>query len=279
MDDRRQTARPDGPYEETGEVWDDPDLLYAAVLRALDQGRAREALPAAERLRDIDDDAQRAVLAHALVLRACAEHARAENVLIRHIRARGGSADTWFALAPLASWRGSDRDVATALDNALRHDPDHPDALEWGYKYRLREEGPQAAAQWVAERSERSWRARIILGELELRGGDTQTALDLFETACRSAPSEPGPLAAAARILAAEGHDAICAALVRRHWTGSRGPLPLIEAIEADLRLGRPGDAALALARLRGLEIPQELVAVVADVRRRVEAACAARGL
>ncbi|RCV55915.1 hypothetical protein [Marinitenerispora sediminis] len=275
-------VRPEGRgelAERVAEAWHDPERLRSLVLGALDGGSGREVLPAAERLREIDEDAERGTLVLALALRGCAEHRRAEDVLLRHIRTHGGGADTWFALAPLASWRGSTADVDTALDNALRYDPDHADALAWGYKHQARRHGDEHAVRWLTERSRQSWRATVMLGELALHRGDAGSAVQLFASACDLRPRGPGPLAAAARALAAAGRDDECARLVVERWTGSCGPWPLIEAVEACLRRGRAGDAALALARLRGVELDADAVERAADLSLRVDAACLAAGI
>lgn len=54
------------------------------------------------------------------------------------------------------------------------------------------------------------------------------------------------------------------------HWKASHGPLPLVEAIEAQLRLGRISDAVLAVARLRGLGDVERGCPEVAEVYRKV---------
>ncbi|MFC7327571.1 tetratricopeptide repeat protein [Marinactinospora rubrisoli] len=274
-----RSAGRDELAERVAGAWHDPERLRALVLGALDDGLGREVLPAAERLRDIDGDPERGTLVLALALRGCAEHRRAEDVLVRHIRAHGGSADTWFALAPLASWRGSTADVDTALDNALRYDPNHADALAWGYKHQARRHDDAHALRWLEQRARDSWRATVMLGELALHRGDVDAAVERFAAACALHPRRPGPLDAAARALAAAGYDDACARLVVAHWTGSCGPWPLIEAVEACLRRGRAADAALALARLRGVELSPEAAEWTADLSLRVDAACLAAGI
>ncbi|TDQ51981.1 hypothetical protein [Actinorugispora endophytica] len=261
------------------DAWRDADRLRGLVVDALDEGFGSEILPAAERVYAIDPDPERGVVLYALALRGCARHEQAEKVLMAHIRARGGRADTWFALAPLASWRDSANDVATALDNALRHDPDHADALVWGWKYHARHDGPDGADRWLADHARGSWRAAVMLGERALHGGDLDRALTLFGTACDLGPRRPEPLLRAARALAGAGYDVECVELVTSRWSGSRGALPLVEAVEAQLRLGRVSGAVFALARLRGVRDVEEDHPEVLDLYRRVERARAAAGL
>lgn len=269
----------DALLEAVDAVWDDVDRLRAIVRAALDAGFGPEVLAAAERVRDLDPDPDRGIVLYTSALRACGRHDRAERELIRHIEARGGHPDTWFALVGLAERRGSAEDVATALDNTLRLDPDHADALVWGWRRHARAQGPQRADAWLAERAPDSWRATVMLGERALHRGEVESAVELFAAACRRGGRHGEPLRRAARALAARGRDAECAALVAAHWSASHGPLPLMEAVEAQLRLGRVADAALAVARLRGLGDVERDHPEVADLYRRVERARARHGL
>ncbi|MDS1272230.1 hypothetical protein RIF23_18230 [Lipingzhangella sp. LS1_29] len=264
------------------EAWNDAGRLRAIIHGALDAGRATEVQVAAQRLRDIDDDLDRAAVLHAQVLRMCGEQERAEHDLRAHIKARGGAADTWFALAPLAAWRGDESDVNTVLDTVLAHDPNHADALHWGWGYQRRHHGERWAATWLRDRSEGSWLALTMRGEHALAWGDTDTAMELFHEACRAEPRGPGPLERATRALAEQGSAEADAATVRitvRCWTGERGPWPLIAAVEAHLRLGQVAEATLLMARLRGLVLTEQARPVVAELERRVQEAARARGL
>ncbi|GLU49697.1 hypothetical protein [Nocardiopsis ansamitocini] len=281
MDAKKDRPTVDELLARVEDAWRDPARLRALVHDALDDGFGAEILPAARRVREIDPDLDRGVLLYALALRGCARHEQAEKILIAHVKARGGRADLWFALAPLASWRGSVNDVNTALDNALLHDPDHADALTWGWKFQSRqhEDGGEHADQWLADRSGAGWRAGLMLGERALHHGRTDAALELFERSCDRAPRRAEPLLRAARALAGAGLDEECARLVLAHWSGSRGPWPLIELIEAQLRLGRIADAAFALARLRGVRDLGDAAPAAAEVSRRAEAARLAAGL
>ena len=267
------TERPsvDALLEAVDHVWNDVDRLRDLVRSALHEGFGPEVLPAAQRVRELDPDLDRGMVLYALALRACGRHVEAERELIRHIKGRGGHADTWFALVPLAERRGSTRDVATALANALRCDPDHREALVWGWRYHARQHGAEQADAWLAEQAPRSWRATLMLGERALHRGELDSALELFTAACTRGARHGEPLRRAARALAAQGHDTECISLVLSHWKASHGPLPLVTAIEAQLRLGRISDAVLAVARLRGLGEAERDHPEVAEVCRKVE--------
>ncbi|KUP95527.1 hypothetical protein AC529_17175 [Thermobifida cellulosilytica TB100] len=278
MEANRERPSVDELLEAVDAVWNDVDRLRALVHGALDAGFGPEVLPAAERVRVLDPDLDRGVVLYAQALSACGRDDRAEEELVRHIRARGGHADTWFALAGLADRRDDDEDVATALDQALRCDPDHADALVWGWRRHAERHGPQQADAWLAELAPGSWRATVMLGERVLYRDDVAQAVELFGAACARAGRRGEALRRAARALAARGHDAECVALVTAHWSASHGPLPLVEAIEAQLRLGRVSEAVLGLARLRGLRDAEDHPEV-ADLYRRVEHLRAQHGL
>lgn len=260
-------------------AWDDPDRLHALIIEALDRGWAREAVGPAYRLRAVDEEPVRASVLLSLVLRTCADHAGAERVLVEHLQVHGPDARIWFNLAPLASWRGDASGVARALDNALRCDPNLGQALDWGFRHYLRHDGTAAALAWLDGHAAGSWRARILLGRHALAGGDLDEAVRLFEAACDLAPHHPGPLTAASEALAEDCRHRELVDFVLSRWRGAHGPRSLILAIEANLELGRPGDAALGVSRLRGVAIPAELREQVGDLEARVLAARREAGL
>lgn len=269
----REPAQPSILAEDLRAASDDPDRLYALIVDAVDSGRAREAVGAAYRLREIDPEPERSTNLLALVLRTCADHPGAERVLIDHLHRYGPDAVVWFNLAPLAAWRGDHGAVTRALDKALYHDPNLSQALDWGFRYFHREEGPDSALTWLEGHARDSWRARAMLGQRILAGGDLPGALELFDSACDLAPHDPGPLTVASEAFADERRLIELVGFVLRRWRGSHGPVPLILAIEANLELDRPGDAALGVSRLRGVPIPPELRERVTDLERRVLAA------
>ncbi|UOE18190.1 hypothetical protein NI17_015210 [Thermobifida halotolerans] len=279
MEPNREQPSVDALLEAVDDAWDDADRLRALVRGALDAGFGPEILPAAERVRRLDPDLDRGAVLHALALRGCGRHEQAERELVAHIRARGGHADTWFALVPLAERRGSAADIATALANALRCDPNHAGALVWGWRYHTRQDGLARADRWLAEYAPDSWRATVMLGERALYQEEVERAVELFDAACERGPRRGEPLLRGARALARGGHDAECVELVLSRWSGSRGAEPLMEAIEAQLRLGRVADAVFALARLRGLRDVERDHPEAADLYRRVARARAEAGL
>lgn len=260
-------------------AWDDPDSLYQEITAALDSGVAAEVVPAARRLREIDPIAPRGANTLSLALRTCADHAGAERVLIDHLNRGHDDAFTWLNLAPLAAWRAAFDEVDEALDNALRVDPDYADALEWGFRHHQRHGGTDAALAWLADHAGRGWRAQVMLGRESLEFGDLEGALDAFGSACDAAPQRPEPLTAISEALASAGRPEELVDFVLRRWRGSHGPYPLLHAAEANLRLGSPGDAALNLSRLGGLQIPSECAEWARDLRQRVDEACDRAGI
>ena len=260
-------------------AWDDPERLRALITAGLDQGEATRLVAAARRLYAIDPYPERAVGLLALVLRTCADHEGAERVLLDHLRAHGGDAETWFHLAPLAAWRGNHADVETALNNALRYDPNHAQALDWGFRQRQRNDGAEAAIHWLWQHSEESWRAHVMLGRQALEWGETGRALEYFTAAAEMSPHDPGPLTEGGRALYDHGMDAELSSFVLARWRGTHGPMPVMFVVEAGLRGGKAAEAALAVGRLRGLIIPPAYTDAVADLERRVQEACQEAGL
>lgn len=273
------TQPSDGVDERLREVWDDSDRLHDEIRLALDEGRTEELVPAAHRLREIDPSPVRSTNILALVLRTCADHVGAEKVLREHLRTAGDDATTWFNIAPLSAWRGALDEVGTALSNALRCDPDHAETLEWGYRHYRRQQGREAAVAWLEEQARSGWRAVVMLGQLALQHGDEEDAMGLFAIACNRAPSHPEPLTIVSETLYASERLSEVIDFVLQRWRGSHGPTPLIHVVEANLRLGRPGDAALGLSRLRGVRISPEKFEHMRDLEARVRDACAEAGI
>lgn len=265
--------------ERLQEAWDSPDHLHAEITTALEGGVAAEVVPAARRLWEIDTIPARGVNTLSFALRACADHAGAEQVLIDHLNRGYDDPYTWLNLAPLAAWRGAFDDVDVALDNALRVDPDYAQALEWGFRHHQRHGGTDAARAWLTQRASRGWRARFMLGREAFEIGDLPSALEAFGDACDAAPHRPEPLTVVSDLLARAGRPQELVDFVLHRWRGSHGPYPLLYAAEANLRLGQPGDAALNVSRLRGITVPPESRKWAADLERRVEDACARAGI
>lgn len=260
-------------------AWDDADRLREIITAALDRGEAAGLVAAARRLYAIDSYPEQAVGLLALVLRTNADHEGAERVLLDHLRKHGGDAETWFHLAPLAAWRGDVGDMDKALDNALYHDPNHAQALDWGFRQRQRTDGPEAAIHWLWRHSSESWRAHVMLGRQALEWGETARGIEYFRAATELAPHAPGPLAEGARALFDNGLDAEVPAFVLGRWRGTHGPTPMMYVVEAGLRSGNAAEAAMAVGRLRGLDIPPAHREAVADLERRVQIACQEAGL
>lgn len=263
-------------------AWNDPERLGALVLsalRAADPESGPDVLWAAERVFQTDDDYHRGVVVYTSALRDRAEYRKAEKLLRTHLKRHGANADVWFGLAPLAARRGDDRGVRTALDNALRHDPDHADALAWGYEYVLGGVGGSAAEDWLDDRSAHSWRGALMLADLALARGELNTAEDLYAHACGLAPRNSEMLMGCARSLTGRGYPQESANLVLRVWKASMGPQPMVHAVEALLDAGVAGQAAMAMTRLRGLHLDDRDLRVAEDLGERVRAACAAVGI
>lgn len=260
-------------------AWEDADRLREIITTALDRGEASGLVPAARRLYAIDEYPERAVGLLALVLRTNADHEGAERVLLTHLRKHGGDADTWFHLAPLAAWRGDTADTEKALDSALSMDPNHAQALDWGFRQHQRAEGAEAAIHWLWRHSEDSWRAHVMLGVQALEWGETARGVEYFHAAAELAPHAPGPLAEGARALYDNGLYAEVPAFVLGRWRGTHGPVPMMYVVEAGLREGNAAAAAMAVGRLRGLDIPPVHRDAVADLERRVQIACREAGL
>lgn len=260
-------------------AWDDPERLARVISDALNAGRAGEVVDAARRLQEIDPYPEHSANVLALVLRTCADHEGAEQVLLDHLRTHGGDAETWFNLAPLAAWRGNPADVDAALNNALGFDPNHAAALDWGFRHHQRSEGAEEAIQWLWKHSAGSWRAHVMLGRQALEWGEQERAMEYFVAAARIAPHEPGPLTEAARALMDAGHPVQLIDFVMSRWRGPNGPQPLMIAIEASLQLGNAAEAAFAIGRLRGIPVPEELRPQAAELEQRVQLACEQAGI
>ena len=260
-------------------AWEDADRLREIITTALDRGEAAGLVDAARRLYAIDPYPERAVGLLALVLRTNADHEGAERVLLDHLRKYGGDAETWFHLAPLAAWRGDTADMDKALDHALDHDPNHAQALDWGFRQRQRTDGTEAAIHWLWRHSADSWRAHTMLGAQALDWGETSRAMEYFKAAAEMAPHDPGPLSEAARALFDHGLDAEVSAFVLGRWRGTHGPVPIMLVVESALRSGDAADAAMAIGRLRGLMVAPAYRDAVTDLERRVQIACQEAGL
>lgn len=163
--------------------WDNPDVLYDLILRAVDDGFHADVMEAADRLNGIDSIPERGATVLAIVLMRNGALNEAERVLAGFTQRYGESGVILTNLAKVYADRGQTERADETLWRALELDPNLDNAVGW-YMARAREQGGEPAAMDAMRRVAAlpdSWRAQLWLARNALASGDREQALALYD--------------------------------------------------------------------------------------------------
>ncbi|PTX53712.1 outer membrane protein assembly factor BamD (BamD/ComL family) [Melghirimyces profundicolus] len=162
--------------------WDHPQNLYTFVVQLYKDGFLKEAERGADRLLDLTNRAEEALLLKALILLKNGENGEAE----KHLREcmeqypERGVAHTY--LARIHAARSESENVVSELKEGLLKEPNQETALrmlsEW-----VRNENEWISLLRLFSEREDAWLPFLEFGRLLLRQGKPEEALDQFSTA------------------------------------------------------------------------------------------------
>lgn len=205
---------------------DDPDRLTAAILQCLQLGFAVDVLPAAFRLKEVDQDAERSHCTLAAVQRSVGDANGAGRTLQALLQQRPDSAPARVQQALLAEARGDAAQVEPLLWEALQREPDNGDALHWYYRL-MQARGAAALAQAVQRTAALpgAWRAPLWQARGLLEGGDADAALAIYRDVLARQGEQSDALLMAAGDLGQHGrHDAVAELVVPRYDVARHHP-------------------------------------------------------
>lgn len=241
--------------------WDDPQELYSLIFASLNDGFFEEMVKPAERLAEIDQDAERGAVLLAIVYLKVKRLEDSEEVLRGFIRSHGETGVVLTNLAKIYAERGDDPKTMETLWRGLQLDPNQDNGLGW-YEVIHREQGGDTAGLDALRRIAGipgSWRAQLWLARAELKVGNVNEALLLYRESIARAgrPAPGGMLMQISGDLGNAGHLAEILQLVEPEFEPSAHGLPVgNNLIKAHLDLRQVDEARRILDQLFALKRP-----------------------
>jgi len=232
-------------------VWSDPDALYSTIVQSLKDGFGVDMVKPAERLAEIDRDAERGTVVLAIVYREQKRPSDSEKVLRRHIKQHGESGVVLTNLAKIQADRGEQAQMLDTLWRGLQLDPNQENGLGWYEAIHREKDGPVAGVEALRRIAvlPGAWRARLWLARDALVRRDLPAALAFYHEAFALVP-RPVPTDMLQQVsgdLGNNGHLPEILSLVEPHFDlGIHGLAVGNNLIKARLDLGQL-EAARAL--------------------------------
>jgi tetratricopeptide (TPR) repeat protein len=257
----KQTWRDSVLLDHIKKVWDDPDALYSTIVQSLQDGFGADMVKPAERLAEIDRDAERGAVALAIVYREQKRLGDSEKVLRRQIERHGESGVVLTNLAKVQADLGEHAQVVKTLWRGLQIDPNQDNGLGWYEVIHREKDGPAAGLEALRRIAALpgAWRARLWLARDALERRDLTAALAFYQEAFAQAPN-PSPTDMLQQVsgdLGNHGHLPEILSLVEPHFELSTHGLAVgNNLIKAHLDLGQLDAARALLDQLYALKRP-----------------------
>ncbi|MBC3928601.1 lipopolysaccharide assembly protein LapB [Undibacterium sp. CY21W] len=174
--------------------WDDADKLAGFIMQSLHDKFFEEMIKPAERLLELERDAERSVVLLAIVYLKIGRLDDSERVLQQYISRNGESGIVFTNLAKVYAERGDEEKALATLWHALELDPNQDNGLGW-YEVIHREKGGETAGIDALRRIASipsSWRAQLWLARGELRSQHLGAAQTLYRE-CLARAGKPAP--------------------------------------------------------------------------------------
>lgn len=172
--------------------WDDAEKLAGFIIQSLHDEFFDEMVKPAERLLQLEEDAERSTVLLAIVYLKLGRLNDSERVLQHYMSRNGESGIVLSNLAKVHAERGEDEKTLATLWHALELDPNQDNGLGW---YEVIQEGGEAAGTDALRRIAAipgSWRAQLWLARAELRAQRLDRAQALYRE-CLARAGKPAP--------------------------------------------------------------------------------------
>lgn len=174
--------------------WDDAEALAGLIIESLRGNFFDEMIKPAERLLQLEEDAERGAVLLAIVYLQLGRLDDSERILRHHMSRNGESGIVLTNLAKVHAERGEDDQTLATLWHALELDPNQDNGLGW-YEAIHREKKGEAAGIDALRRIAAipgSWRTQLWLARLELGARRLDRALALYRE-CLARAGKPAP--------------------------------------------------------------------------------------
>jgi Flp pilus assembly protein TadD len=163
-------------------AWDDPEMLYALLVAAVDEKAGAAVMYGIRRLAEIDADPQRPAVLEGIALMQTGQTDQAEQVFRSFVERHGATASILTNLARIEQQRGNQTQAEATLRQALELDANLEGCLAWHIalqRQRGGDEAATAALQSLAEQP-KNWRARLWIAQRRLKENQIEAALELY---------------------------------------------------------------------------------------------------
>jgi tetratricopeptide (TPR) repeat protein len=163
-------------------AWNEPDRLATLLVQLLHDSFFDEAVRPAERLRELEPDAERSATLLGIAYLKTHRLEEAERTLSAYLQRHGESGVVLSNLAKVFSERGENTRSIETLWRGLQVDPNQENAVLW-YAVIHREQGGESAEQEALRRIsaiQGSWRAQLWLARAALNEGNLREARRLY---------------------------------------------------------------------------------------------------
>lgn len=241
--------------------WDSADELAPLIIQAFGDGFFNEMVKPAERLRQLEPDAERSAVLLAIACLRTGQLHDSERALDEYIGRNGETGVVLTNLAKVYAERGDNDRALDTLWRGLKLDPNQDNAVAWYEAIRREQGGESAGHDALRSLSELpgSWRAQLWLARAELAAGNVDAALALYRDSLAKAP-RPVP----ADLLMQASGDLGNAGCLRQipdmiePWfvPAIHGLAVGNNLLKVNIELGKFGDAARVLNQLYALKRP-----------------------
>lgn len=240
---------------------DDADSLASLIIQSLGDGFVDDMLKPAERLVELEPDAERAAVLLAIVYMKTGRLDDSERVLQDYMQRHGETGVTLTNLAKIHDERGDEARARDTLWRALEHDPNQENGLGW-YEAIHREYGGDVAGVTAMRKVAAlpgSWRAQLWLAHAELGAHNLAGALALYREALARAGT-PTPAGLLLQLSADLGNAGAIEPILQlagpRFDAAAHGVMVGNNLIRAHAELGQYDDARRILDQLYAQQRP-----------------------
>jgi tetratricopeptide (TPR) repeat protein len=237
-------------------AWNDPKELSAQIVQALRDDFVAQVADAAERLVEVDQESEDALVIAGVVKMEMGDLDGAERALQQSISKRGPSGLVLTNLAKVLERRGQVAESRATLGRALHLDPNQDNGLLWWAAIAREEKGDAGYVSALAEIASLpgAWRPQLWLAREKLKQGDRETALSLYDVVLARAANVPDVLMMVTGDL---GNAGALEDLVRigvpLYKPEVHGPHAGMNLVQACKELGRIDDARSLIRQLQAM--------------------------
>lgn len=254
-------------------VWNDPTLLYGAIVMAMQDGFfEEEVVAAAEHLVQIDTDTERSYNVLGILYMRTNRLKEAEQILNTGISLSTYKAVLMTNLAKVYHAQGLEQASTDTLWKAIQLDPNQSNGLDWFTAIEAEQGGKPArlALYKKVAALPNSWRAKLYIAKAHLENKEFETAKDIYREILSIASNEPDAIWIITGDLGLNNRVEDIFELVFPVFSVSKhGVSATINMIQACIASGRKADGLRLISEFKNLE-RYDFLQIITDLENRL---------